>query len=153
LWDSCVGGRRYFLYYSCRRNPTGREFFAPAGTLIAVNLLTKSEFTKRNIYLVFICLKQQCQELANIYVPNTAYVLKAKSKSPRFESTAPQQRHLLVCHQRGPSFGTLPTYCMWGFNAAVPYCGCNLIPLQLVIGRQSTHNKGFRALGGFPPKG
>ncbi len=32
-------GRRYFPYYSYRRNPTGREFFVPAGTLIAVKLL------------------------------------------------------------------------------------------------------------------
>ena len=39
MWDSCVGGRRYFTYYSYRRNPTGREFFVPAGTLIAVKLL------------------------------------------------------------------------------------------------------------------
>jgi hypothetical protein len=31
--DCCVGGGRYFLYYSYRRNPTGREFFVPAGTL------------------------------------------------------------------------------------------------------------------------
>jgi hypothetical protein len=34
LWDSCVGGGQYFLYYSYRRNPTGKEFFVPAGTLI-----------------------------------------------------------------------------------------------------------------------
>jgi hypothetical protein len=33
-------GRRYFPYYSYRRNPTGREFFVPAGTLIAVKLLS-----------------------------------------------------------------------------------------------------------------
>jgi hypothetical protein len=31
--DCCVGGGRYFLYYSSRRNPMGREFFVPAGTL------------------------------------------------------------------------------------------------------------------------
>ncbi len=37
--DRCVGGGRYFLYYSYCRNPTGREFFVPAGTLIAVKLL------------------------------------------------------------------------------------------------------------------
>ncbi len=37
--DCCVGGGRYFLYYSYRRNPTGQEFFVPAGTLIAVKLL------------------------------------------------------------------------------------------------------------------
>jgi hypothetical protein len=37
--DCCVGGGQYFLYYSYRRNPTGREFFVPAGTLIAVKLL------------------------------------------------------------------------------------------------------------------
>ena len=28
----CVGGRRYYPYYSYRRNPTRREFFVPAGT-------------------------------------------------------------------------------------------------------------------------
>ncbi len=31
--DYCVGGGRYFSYYSYRRNPTGKEFFVPAGTL------------------------------------------------------------------------------------------------------------------------
>jgi hypothetical protein len=38
--DCCVGGGRYFPYYSYCRNPTGWEFFVPAGTLIAVKLLT-----------------------------------------------------------------------------------------------------------------
>jgi len=36
---SCVGGWRYFPYYSYCRDPTGREFFVPAGFLIAVKLL------------------------------------------------------------------------------------------------------------------
>jgi hypothetical protein len=31
--DCCVGGGRYFLYYSYCRNSTGKEFFIPAGTL------------------------------------------------------------------------------------------------------------------------
>jgi hypothetical protein len=31
--DCCVGGGRYFLYCSYCRNPTGWEFFVPAGTL------------------------------------------------------------------------------------------------------------------------
>ncbi len=31
--DCCVGGGWNFLYYSYRRNPTGREFFVPAGIL------------------------------------------------------------------------------------------------------------------------
>ena len=31
---------RYFRYYSYSRNPTGREFFDRARTLIAVNLLS-----------------------------------------------------------------------------------------------------------------
>ncbi len=35
---SCVGGRRYFPYYSYHRNPAGREFFVPAGTFIAVTV-------------------------------------------------------------------------------------------------------------------
>ena len=39
MWVSCVRGRRYFPYYSYRRNPTGREFFVPARTLIVVFLL------------------------------------------------------------------------------------------------------------------
>jgi hypothetical protein len=38
--DYCVVGGRYFAYYSYRRNPMGREFFVPAGILIAVKLLT-----------------------------------------------------------------------------------------------------------------
>jgi hypothetical protein len=37
--DCCVGGGWYFPYYSYRRNPTGKEFFVPARTLIAVKLL------------------------------------------------------------------------------------------------------------------
>ncbi len=37
--DCCVCGLRYFSYYSYCRNPTGREFFDRARTLIAVNLL------------------------------------------------------------------------------------------------------------------
>jgi hypothetical protein len=37
--DCCVGGGRYFPYYSYHRNPTGQEFFVPTGTLIAVKLL------------------------------------------------------------------------------------------------------------------
>ncbi len=39
--DCCVGGGGYFLYYSYHRNPTGREFVIPAGTLTAVKLLMK----------------------------------------------------------------------------------------------------------------
>jgi hypothetical protein len=34
---------RYFRYYSYSRNPTGREFFYRARTLIAVNLLRRPE--------------------------------------------------------------------------------------------------------------
>ena len=37
--DCCVCSSRYFSYYSFRRNPTAREFFVPAGTLIAAKLL------------------------------------------------------------------------------------------------------------------
>jgi hypothetical protein len=33
-------GRQYFPNYSYRRNPTGREFFVPARTLIGVKLLS-----------------------------------------------------------------------------------------------------------------
>jgi hypothetical protein len=40
--DCCVGGGRYFPYYSYRRNPMGREFFVSAGTVIAVQLLMPS---------------------------------------------------------------------------------------------------------------
>jgi hypothetical protein len=39
LWDSCVGGRRYFPHYSYRRKAMEREFFVPARTLIGVILL------------------------------------------------------------------------------------------------------------------
>jgi hypothetical protein len=71
----------------------------------------------------------------------------------RLSSTAPQRRRQSVCRQRWPSFATLPTDCYWGVNAAVPYCGCILIPLlpvggQSVVGRWSVGNKGCRALGG-----
>ncbi len=38
--DCCVGGGQYFPYYSYRRNPMGRDFFVPAGTLIVVTLLS-----------------------------------------------------------------------------------------------------------------
>ncbi len=40
--DYCVDGGPYIQYYSYHRNPTGREFFVPAGTLIAVKLLRNS---------------------------------------------------------------------------------------------------------------
>jgi hypothetical protein len=40
--DCCVGGGRYFPYYSYHRNFMGQEFFIPAGTLIAVNLLSST---------------------------------------------------------------------------------------------------------------
>ena len=40
--DCCVCGLRYFRYYSYSRNPTGREFFDRARTLIAVNLLNEA---------------------------------------------------------------------------------------------------------------
>ncbi len=39
-----VGGGQYFPYYSYHRNPTGQEFFVPAGTLIVVKLLNLSTF-------------------------------------------------------------------------------------------------------------
>jgi hypothetical protein len=39
--DCCIGGGRYFTYYSYRRNPTGWEIFVPAGTLIVVKLFKK----------------------------------------------------------------------------------------------------------------
>jgi hypothetical protein len=83
-------------------------------------------------------------------------------------STVPKRRRRSVCRRRGLSFATLQANCQWGINAAVPYCGCILIPLQAVgwlvswsvgrsVGRslvsRSVHNKGSRALGGFPPKG
>ncbi len=37
--DCCVGCERYFQYYSYSTNPMGWEFFDPARTVIAVNLL------------------------------------------------------------------------------------------------------------------
>jgi hypothetical protein len=43
LWVSCVGGRRYFPYYSYCRNPTGREFFVPTQTRLAVKLLNAQQ--------------------------------------------------------------------------------------------------------------
>jgi hypothetical protein len=42
--DCCVGGGQNFPYYSYHRNPMGREFFIPAGTLIAVKQLTGFAF-------------------------------------------------------------------------------------------------------------
>ncbi len=37
--EYCVGGGRYFLYYSSCRNLTGREFFCSRQNLIAFKLL------------------------------------------------------------------------------------------------------------------
>ncbi len=68
----------------------------------------------------------------------------------RLSSTAPQRWRRSVCRRRWPSFATLPTDCYWGVNAAMPYCGCILIPL-LPVGRsvgRSVRNKGCRALEG-----
>jgi len=52
LWHlvRCVGGRRYFPYYSYCRNPTGREFFVPAGTLIAEVMRKKTFVLRPKIY-------------------------------------------------------------------------------------------------------
>jgi hypothetical protein len=47
------------MYYSYRRNPTGREFFVPAGTLIAVKLLInyhKSYYVQFGQIMVFLIL-------------------------------------------------------------------------------------------------
>jgi hypothetical protein len=57
LWVSCVGGRRYFPYYSYRRNPTGREFFVPARTQIAVKLLVKIPTAPANGHFEFFYAK------------------------------------------------------------------------------------------------
>ncbi len=46
--DCYVGGGQYFLYYSYRRNPTRREFFVPAGTIV-VKLF--KEFTPNSLVL------------------------------------------------------------------------------------------------------
>jgi hypothetical protein len=47
--DCCVGGGRYFLYYSYHRNSMGREFFVLSGTLIAVKLLMPSADTASEV--------------------------------------------------------------------------------------------------------
>jgi hypothetical protein len=57
-------------------------------------------------------------------------------------STAPQWRRRSVCRRRWPNFATLPTDRYWCVTAAVPYCGCILIPLlpvgwRLVVGGRS----------------
>jgi len=48
--DCCVCVVEYFWYYSYSRNPTGREFFIPAGTLIAVNLLKRHKIFSLGSY-------------------------------------------------------------------------------------------------------
>jgi hypothetical protein len=52
--DCCIGGGRYFPYYSYRRNPMGREFFVPTGTLIAVELLIRC-FLTMELFLIMAC--------------------------------------------------------------------------------------------------
>ncbi len=70
--DCCVGGGRYFPYYSYRRNPTGREFFIPAETLIAVKLLIEKRSASQCIYFVrsklFFTL-----HLSTLYIPLAHY--------------------------------------------------------------------------------
>ncbi len=74
------------------------------------------------------------------YATLTAAATKTKpignydDRNLRLSSTAPQRRRQSVCRQRWQSFATLPTDCYWGVNAAMPYCGCILIPL-LPVGR------------------
>ena len=46
MWDSCVGGRQYFPYYSYRGKATEQDFFIPARTLIWVILFNKSATCK-----------------------------------------------------------------------------------------------------------
>jgi hypothetical protein len=59
---------------------------------------------------------------------------------------------------KGAKFRHTSNILFVGVNAAVHYGSNILIPLQLVgrwllvVGR-SVHNKGCRAIGGFPPKG
>jgi hypothetical protein len=52
--DCCVGGGRYFPYYSYHRNPMGKEFFVPAGTLIAVKLLSDVNGLYCNVLVMLI---------------------------------------------------------------------------------------------------
>jgi hypothetical protein len=47
--DCCVGGGRYFLYYSYGRNPVGREFLFPPEPCIAVKLF--KEFPPNSLVL------------------------------------------------------------------------------------------------------
>jgi hypothetical protein len=65
--DCCVGGGRYFPYYSYHRNPMGREFFVPVGTLIAVKLIRSNGYdTKMEI----IKLKNSLQKRGSRSVLN-----------------------------------------------------------------------------------
>jgi hypothetical protein len=47
-----------------------------------------------------------------------------------------------------PSFATLPTDRYWGVNAALPYCGCILIPLLPVGGRWLVVGGWWSVVGG-----
>ena len=53
--DCCVCVVEYFWYYSYSRNPTRQEFFVPAGTLIAVKLLTCHRRGKRHHHGGDVC--------------------------------------------------------------------------------------------------
>jgi hypothetical protein len=53
------------------------------------------------------------------------------------------QQHLNVtakwsATEGGQVLPTLSTYYLWGIDTAVPYCSCILIPLQPVVGSQTT---------------
>jgi hypothetical protein len=67
--DCYVGGGQYFPYNSYHRNPTGWEFFVPAGTLIAGKLLTSLRRRDSNTSQV------------NILLPNTSPVLNTLSNT------------------------------------------------------------------------
>jgi hypothetical protein len=70
--DCCVGGGRYFLYYSYRRNPTEKEFFIPAGT-IAVKLLREWDS---------LSARRDCLVIARFVRLSDARVLLHKFQGP-----------------------------------------------------------------------
>ena len=70
--DCCVDGGWYFPYYSYRRIPTGKEFFVPAGTLIAVKLLM-------NYYFHLCCNDTFCKTYAVNEYPYFHLVLLSDS--------------------------------------------------------------------------
>jgi hypothetical protein len=90
LWDSCVGGGWYFLYYSYHRNPTGKEFFYSRWNLIAVKLL------RRNLQNSSIGFQFECLAFLAWLIANHGILRVQKNPSEKRATTLPENASVWI---------------------------------------------------------